>query len=653
MTFSHSAARAFGRLLVERAALTSGRSAAGTGALSPQEVAQLTGRPERVGATREDVMSAFEPVIEVARKDFLAELAQDSPLGRISRTCGLAELDATVLALCGAVELVEEHADLLAVARGGADRRTLTVAALGAVLGDEAVAAVADDAPLRRAALVRLVGGGPLGSCTVQLAHRVAWALLDDLSFDPDLPSDLEVAVATTDRGEGVERVLVTGADRVRRVQAATEATAGAAFLVAAPPADERSWEALVAQAGVVGAGLILDVPTHAEAQPGPLGPLARRWIDRAVHLPVAICSPDPVALELLPRQRWTEITSATPEVDVDEWSSVFEADLPARRPSAEQLRSLEVIAGEGADPTAALRRLASGSLLQHARRVEPRASWDDLVLPPTQERQLRALVDRYRHRARVHEEWHLPLYPSPGVVALFSGSSGTGKTTSAEVIAHELGVDLFRVDLSALVSKYIGETEKNLEQIFSAAHAGNYLLLFDEADSLFGSRSAVTDARDRYANMEVSYLLQRLETYDGFVVLTSNFQGNIDDAFLRRIHATVSFPLPSVADRERIWDRCLADAPRGDVDLAHVARSFEVSGGSIRNAALSAAFLAAGRDRPIGMVELLAAVVEELGKLRQRVSPSQLGPWAQEVGELVGGLGDRVSGAASGGTTG
>ena len=170
--------------------------------------------------------------------------------------------------------------------------------------------------------------------------------------------------------------------------------------------------------------------------------------------------------------------------------------------------------------------------------------------------------MSRYRYRSVVHDEWGLPLYPSPGVVTLFSGPSGTGKTTTAEVIAHDLGVDMFRVDLSALVSKYIGETEKNLEEIFSAAHAGDYLLLFDEADSLFGTRSKVTDARDRYANMEVSYLLQRLETYDGFVVLTSNFQGNIDQAFLRRIHVTVHFAVPSVEDRVRIWERSLGGAP-------------------------------------------------------------------------------------------
>jgi SpoVK/Ycf46/Vps4 family AAA+-type ATPase len=213
--------------------------------------------------------------------------------------------------------------------------------------------------------------------------------------------------------------------------------------------------------------------------------------------------------------------------------------------------------------------------------------------------------------------------------VALFSGPSGTGKTTTAEVIAHELGVDLFRVDLSALVSKYIGETEKNLEAIFSAAHAGDYLLLFDEADSLFGARSKVSDARDRYANMEVSYLLQRLETYDGFVVLTSNFQGNIDQAFLRRIHVTVHFPGPDAGDRERIWDRCLAGAPREGLELGFVAEKFELSGGSIRNAALTAAFLAAGRGQAVGMTHLLEAVSQEMAKLGQRPRSDQFGRWA------------------------
>jgi SpoVK/Ycf46/Vps4 family AAA+-type ATPase len=285
-----------------------------------------------------------------------------------------------------------------------------------------------------------------------------------------------------------------------------------------------------------------------------------------------------------------------------------------------------------GADPAAAIRRVASGTLLKHATRIVPSVEWDELILPPAQERRLRDLVDRYRYRSVVHEEWGLPLFPSPGVVTLFSGPSGTGKTTTAEVIAHELGVDMFRVDLSALVSKYIGETEKNLEEIFSAAHAGDYLLLFDEADALFGTRSKVSDARDRYANMEVSYLLQRLESYDGFVVLTSNFQGNIDQAFLRRIHATVHFVMPSVDDRARIWQRCLAKAPTDQLDLPFVAEKFDLTGGSIRNAALTAAFFAASGHRPIGMVDVLRAISQEMAKLGRRPNDDQFGRWLDEL---------------------
>jgi SpoVK/Ycf46/Vps4 family AAA+-type ATPase len=275
---------------------------------------------------------------------------------------------------------------------------------------------------------------------------------------------------------------------------------------------------------------------------------------------------------------------------------------------------------------------VATGTLLKHAKRVTPRVGWDDLILPPAQATRLHDLIGRYRGRRRVHDDWGLPLFPSPGVVALFSGPSGTGKTTAAEVLAGELGMDLVRVDLSALVSKYIGETEKHLEEIFSAAHSGEYLLLFDEADSLFGSRSKVEDAKDRYANMEVSYLLQRLETYDGFVVLTSNFQGNIDSAFLRRIHATVHFMVPDEADRARIWRACLADAPTRDLDLGFVAAQFDLAGGAIRNSALTAAFLAAAADQPIGMLHLLRAVAEELQKLGRRPTPGQFGRWAGEL---------------------
>jgi len=548
---------------------------------------------------------------------------------RIVRNAGLGVADAELLAVVAVAELDPQAPRWIADL--GEERGVLTVGLLRALLGDSMAARLGEDAPLRRAALVDVAAGGPLATAAVGLPRRVAWALMGELSLDPGLPPDTDVVLA--DGPGGVGRVLVSGPDRVRRLAAAAEALAGIGFLACAPPDDERAWRALVAQASVVGAGLILDLraPAPGGQQGESLDALCRRWVERAAHLPIGLTAADPIPLDGLPEGPWVEVDPEPAAITDQEWFAQYgEVPVPARRPDAGQLRALANLPGAGPQ------RLASGALLRHARRVTPRVGWGDLVLPPAQERRLRDLADRYRHRERVHEQWGLPLFPSPGVVALFSGPSGTGKTTSAEVIASELGVEMFRVDLSALVSKYIGETEKNLEEIFSAAHAGDFLLLFDEADSLFGTRSAVTDARDRYANMEVSYLLQRLETYDGLVVLTSNFQGNIDDAFLRRIHVSVHFPMPTPEDRARIWDRCLASAPRREVDLGYIAKTFELSGGSIRNAALTAAFLAAARAGEIGMVELLTAVSQELTKLRKRVTTDQFGRWAAEVDGLV-----------------
>ncbi len=198
-----------------------------------------------------------------------------------------------------------------------------------------------------------------------------------------------------------------------------------------------------------------------------------------------------------------------------------------------------------GGDLDAAVRRLVSGRLEHLARRIRPTRDWDDIVLSDDRMELLHSIVARYRFADQVFDDWGFAATPSRGLVALFSGPSGTGKTMAAEIIAGELGLDVFKLDLSAVVSKYIGETEKNLEQVFDAASAGNLVLFFDEADALFGKRSEVKDARDRYANIEVSYLLQRLESYDGLVVMATNFEKNIDDAFLRRIHARVEFAMP------------------------------------------------------------------------------------------------------------
>jgi SpoVK/Ycf46/Vps4 family AAA+-type ATPase len=203
------------------------------------------------------------------------------------------------------------------------------------------------------------------------------------------------------------------------------------------------------------------------------------------------------------------------------------------------------------------------------------------------------------------------------GLKVLFAGESGTGKTMAAEVLAADLGLDLFAIDLATIVSKYIGETEKNLERIFTAADGSNAILFFDEADALFGKRSEVSDSHDRYANIEVAYLLQRMEAYPGAVILATNFKRNIDDAFLRRLDFVIDFPFPEAEDRKRIWRLLLpAQAPRAaDVDLDFLGTQFKLSGGAIRNCSLAAAFQAADENESIHMRHLVRAVAQEYAK--------------------------------------
>ncbi|MGX7681835.1 ATP-binding protein [Jatrophihabitans sp. DSM 45814] len=575
----------------------------------------------------QEVDDAYQPVIAMAEQEFDDVLTTDGSFAALVNSCALTSLDARVLAIVLAIETIGRCRDLAALTGCGANAGRATPQLIEQLLGSDALRSLAPDAPLVRAALLAVDGTPSFAVAEILLARQVVWRQLEAGTRDPALPSGAKVRGLPPTMVDGIEGlVVVHGEDPTRRVQTALVSLWGLGFLITDPPVDEVGWRAVVRQASLDGLSVVLTLQDE-------LSPIGREWIERASHLSWALCSKDPLPLEALPERPYLEVEAAAPEILEQEWSNVFPGwPQPSRKPSAEQLRLIRTAAREGEDPSVVMRRLASGSLLRHARRISPRVGWEDLILPPVQENRLRSLVDRYRHRSVVHDDWGLPLYPSPGVVALFSGPSGTGKTTTAEVIAGELGVDMFRVDLSALVSKYIGETEKNLEEIFSAAHAGDYLLLFDEADSLFGSRSKVTDARDRYANMEVSYLLQRLETYDGFVVLTSNFQGNIDQAFLRRIHVTVHFPVPSAHDRERIWARSLAHAPTDGLDLAFVAEKFDLAGGSIRNTALSAAFFAAAQQSPVGMVHVLRAISQELTKLGRRPTDDQFGRWHAEV---------------------
>jgi SpoVK/Ycf46/Vps4 family AAA+-type ATPase len=283
-------------------------------------------------------------------------------------------------------------------------------------------------------------------------------------------------------------------------------------------------------------------------------------------------------------------------------------------------------------DLRAGVRAQNGAGLERLARRITPAVGWDDLVLPAPTRRQLRELVIRARHRDRVLGQWRMRPGGGRGhgVVALFAGESGTGKTMSAEVVAADLGMDLYVVDLSGVVDKYVGETEKNLERVFTEATGVNGVLLFDEADAVFGKRTAVHDARDRYANLESAFLLQRIESFDGIAILTTNLRSNVDDAFTRRLDLVADFPLPDTTGRLALWERCLGPVlPRaGDLDLAFCAERFELAGGSIRACAVSAAYQAAEADRPVGMAEVIASVHQEYRKLGRLLLDSEFGPW-------------------------
>ncbi len=265
-----------------------------------------------------------------------------------------------------------------------------------------------------------------------------------------------------------------------------------------------------------------------------------------------------------------------------------------------------------------AARRQSASGLESHARRIRPDVDWQDLVLPHKPLVQLRELALRARHRDRVLGDWRLSAGGGRGrgVLGLFAGESGTGKTLSAEVVAADLGLDLYVVQLSSVVDKYVGETEKNLERIFTEADRTDAVLLFDEADAVFGKRSEVKDAHDKYANMESAYLLQRLESFDGIALLTTNLRANIDEAFTRRLDLVVDFPFPDVEQRLALWRHSLSRVPSAEgIDPEVLARDFELAGGSIRSAVVTAAYLAAGRDDMVTADDLLEGARREYRK--------------------------------------
>jgi AAA+ superfamily predicted ATPase len=297
----------------------------------------------------------------------------------------------------------------------------------------------------------------------------------------------------------------------------------------------------------------------------------------------------------------------------------IHDAGLTAQNSARQQNRDVR-----SQDIFSAARAYSNHSLSKQARKINTRYSWEDIILPDDQVQLLREIISTVRGRPVVLEKWGVgeKLASSSGVAILFDGPPGTGKTMAAEIIASELNLDLYKIDLSTVVSKYIGETEKNISQIFKDAETSNAILFFDEADALFGKRSEVRDSHDRYANIEISYLLQRMEAYNGVTILATNLRANLDEAFTRRLQFVVTFPFPDEASRLRIWETLF---PPGvphekDIDLESLARRYKLAGGNIRNILVNAAYLAAADGKNVSITHLQHSIFRELQKMRRLV---------------------------------
>ena len=587
------------------------------------------------------------------------DTASGSALEAAALLFQLTAVETDLLCLAAGPDLHAGLAEAVGRATGG-PRADVSLAM--SLFGPEAWTALCPAAPLRHLQLVTLDGTAPMLRRTLSCDERVLQFLMGLTYLDARLDGlvhpvpqpitaisaggDTAWAIANAWNEEGVPPVLLlAGSDpeTVRAEMAAAAASLGLPlFRIAAAeiPTDWAERHALslyLDRELALSGGAILIETAGDDAAP------AKALADQ-LNGPTAIAGEDPDPPERAPRLR-IEI----PAADLTERRALWQEVLGAPRadalgPTLDRLagqfgldRSGVRAAADMVPPDAAPEALAP--TLWHAARVQGRrrldglalridsgATWDDLVLPAPVIAQLRDLTAHVRQSWKVSEQWGWRAR-SPrglGAAALFAGASGTGKTLAAEVIAGELALDLYRIDLSQVVSKYIGETEKNLSRVFDAAERSGAILLFDEADALFGKRSEVKDSHDRYANIEVSYLLQKMESYRGLAILTTNQKNALDLAFLRRLRFVVTFPFPDVMARAAIWAQIFpAATPTSALDPARLAR-LNLSGGAIRSVALNASYLAAEADGPVQMTHVLAAVEREYAKLEKPLSSAE-----------------------------
>ncbi|MEW6583366.1 MAG: ATP-binding protein, partial [Actinomycetota bacterium] len=520
----------------------------------------------------------------------------------------------------------------------------------GDVGAGDVLARFGQDAPLRTTGALRLLddrGLTPLADRGVKVADRLAAFLLGVDLDESDRDGRLRrrpLPAYDPGRGDAVLqlRALLATDSHLPLLTVGPDAAAILAVALgrpvilvdAAEAADQEHMRDAALACALEGARLAFDGLES-------LDPGERRRVVRALHArrertlvcartaDAAVALGDRTALVVeapMPtyaerRVAWSALAGVA---DVDDVSAKFRLSIGQIAEAAEVARQASLAEGAAAPLARHLdlgaRRASSTRIGELATHLEAAFGWQHLVLPERPLDIIRSISSYLRHRDLVLSEWGYDrtVARAQGLKVLFAGESGTGKTMTGQVLARELGLDLYRIDLATIVSKYIGETEKNLDRIFDAAEGSNAILFFDEADALFGKRSEVSDAHDRYANIEVAYLLQKMESYSGAVILATNFRHNIDDAFLRRLDFVVDFPFPEPEDRARIWRLVLpAEAPLADdIDTEFLATQFKLSGGGIRNASLAAAFLAAEDGGVIGMPHLVRGVALEYAKL-------------------------------------
>ncbi len=612
---------------------------------------------------------------ETHGRDARATTDGESPsaLAALCAAFGLSAFEQDLLLLCAGRELDSSFGAPCAAAQGDERRTAPTFSLALAALPGAHWSAITPTAPLRRWRLIKLGPGDGLTSAPLRVDERVLHHLaglsfLDErlqgllLPVEPGEalpPSQLELARRIAEAWAHaappalppVIQLFGADAESRRAIAAAACATLGNRLFelrasdIPGPAADRESlarlWER---EALLTGAALLVEADDDT-AEP------ARGWtrLVETVGGRVCVSRREPLPLRgrtvaqfevRKPTAReqkalWeTSLGSAVAPLNgqVDRVVSQFNLSAPTIRAAAASLRE------QSAHSTPPLETRLWDSCRVHARprldalaqRIPPVAGWDDLVLPPEPRQLLREIAAQVRQRFRVHDTWGFASKTARGlgISALFAGASGTGKTMAAEVLARELQLDLYRIDLSAVVSKYIGETEKNLRRIFDAAEDGGAILLFDEADALFGKRSEVKDSHDRYANIEVSYLLQRMEAYQGLAILTTNLKAALDTAFLRRLRFVVQFPFPDAAQRAEIWRRAFpASTPTEGLEPPKLAL-LNVPGGNISNIALNAAFLAAASQEPVRMGHLLRAARSEYAKLEKPLTETEIKGW-------------------------